>query len=66
MLLSLRRDDYDGPNNYTSQQEDAVSNYGSENYAPPQRMFKGTDGKGTHRALLEQEALVGGRSRKDR
>lgn len=53
---SLRSDDYDGRSAYTSHRDnESLSNYGTESYAPSRNMFQNNDKKG----LADKEALAG-------
>ncbi|CCM03060.1 uncharacterized protein FIBRA_05180 [Fibroporia radiculosa] len=53
---SLRSDDFDGRSAYTSNRDnETVSNYGTESYAPSRNMFQDADKKG----LLEKEIIAG-------
>jgi chitin synthase len=52
---SFRDEEYDTRSALTSNREDALSNYGSESYAPSRNMFQNAENK----ILLEKDALPG-------
>ncbi|KAH9947887.1 glycosyltransferase family 2 protein [Amylocystis lapponica] len=53
---SLRSEDFDGRSAYTSHRDnESLSNFGTESYAPSRNMFQNADKK----ALVDKEALAG-------